>query len=464
MLGMSDEKPVYATVDSAQHRRDSVMTADCQRTHRTPIRRPLSLSASRRRLGPIGHGYLGSESLTGGVPAPDRTRSWVHRAHRFLRILTFLFLLCLPVFAQASLGSWVKGVLHLGKYSETVATEVATLPEDHGTWGLAFSPHGRYLAASSPQTAFVQLWDWRKDRVVRRFRRSGSDIMVTTPLAFSPHGRLLASCQDVSIDVWNPHTGAIVGQIQDPPSQGGCQALAFSPRGHSLIWIRGEGGLAPKDAFFVYSTRTWAIRWALATRPFEPNALAVSAHGHWAALGGGTNGYVGKWYATIPQIVLVNLTTHRIARTIRRTFLPLSPFTREFPGGGPGKPIIMPMGTNIPAALAWDPSAGTVAMGVWGGLGIGSANVVRIYKARTGALVAGESGPVKTWVTALRYTPHGRYLIEAGIDNTVEIWDGDHHHLLQKIPHQAWSLAVSPHGHYLALGEGRQIQIWRLQS
>ena len=143
--------------------------------------------------------------------------------------------------------------LGLGAFRDAVATEVATLSTDHGTWGLAFSPHGRYLAASSPQTAFVQLWDWRKDRVVRRFRRSGSDIMVTTPLAFSPHGRLLASCQDVSIDVWNPHTGAIVGQIQDPPSQGGCQALAFSPRGHSLIWIRGEGGLAPKDAFFVYS-------------------------------------------------------------------------------------------------------------------------------------------------------------------------------------------------------------------
>ena len=359
--------------------------------------------------------------------------------------------------------------LGLGAFRDAVATEVATLSTGHGTWGLAFSPHGRYLAASSPQTAFVQLWDWRKDRVVRRFRRSGSDIMVTTPLAFSPHGRLLASCQSDAytiIQVWNSRTGAVVDNIPSPPSGGDCLALAFGPQGHSLIWIRSWLGNPPPNLrmLLVYSTRTWTERWGLATGPFDPNALAVSAHGHWAALGGGTNGYVGKWYATIPQIVLVNLTTHRIARTIRRTFLPLSPFTREFPGGGPGKPIIMPMGTNIPAALAWDPSAGTVAMGVWGGLGIGSANVVRIYKARTGALVAGESGPVKTWVTALRYTPHGRYLIEAGIDNTVEIWDGDHHHLLQKIPHQAWSLAVSPHGHYLALGEGRQIQIWRLQS
>ena len=451
MLGMSDEKPVYATVDSAKHRRDSVMTADCQRAHRTPIRRPLSLSASRRRLGPIGHGYLGSESLTGGVPAPDRTRSWVHRAHRFLRILTFLFMLCLPVFAQASLGSWVKGVLHLGKYSETVATEVATLPEDHGTWGLAFSPHGRYLAASSPQTAFVQLWDWRKDRVVRRFRRSGSDIMVTTPLAFSPHGRLLASCQDVSIDVWNPHTGAIVGQIQDPPSQGGCQALAFSPRGHSLIWIRGEGGLAPKDAFFVYSTRTWAIRWALATRPFEPNALAVSAHGHWAALGGGTNNSSEVGFQQ--QIALVNLRRHALVRLIG-TF-PMSQWW------GPGKPRLGP--SYPPMALAWNSRNQSVAMGVWSA-GMGAANVIRVYNARTGAQVAGESGPVGTKISALRYTPHGRYLIEAGIRHMVEIWDGAHQHLLQKIPHQAWSLAVSAHGHYLALGEGREIQIWRLQS
>ncbi len=358
-------------------------------------------------------------------------------------------LLTWPLLAQASLSSWAKEVLHLGIYRERVATLQATLSEDHSTWGLAFSPHGRYLAASSPQTAFVQLWDWRRGRVVRRFRRSGSDIESTTPLAYSPHGRLLASCQsdaDTIIQVWSTRTGAVVGNI--PNSGGGCAAIAFSPQGHSLIWIRELTYVAsPKvRQIFVTSTRTWTIRWALATGLFQSNALTVSAHGHWAALWGGQFGWskprgsVKKVYSVIPQIVLVNLTTHRIERTVS-----------------------MPQGTNMPGAVAWNPRARVVAVGVQGALHVGLDNVIRLYNAHTGALVGGESGPTKTWVTALRYTPHGRYLIEAGIHHEVEIWDGSHHRLLQKIPHQAWSLAVSPHGHYLALGEGGQIQVWRFR-
>lgn len=117
----------------------------------------------------------------------------------------------------------------------------------------------------------------------------------------------------------------------------------------------------------------------------------------------------------------------------------------------------------MPQAVACGPRAHTVVMGFHGALGVGLDNVIRLYDTRTGALVGGESGPITTWVTALRYTPQGRYLIEAGIHHEVEIWDGSHHHLLQKIPHQAWSLAVSPHGHYLALGEGGQIQVWRFR-
>ena len=346
--------------------------------------------------------------------------------------------------------------LGLGAFRDAVATEVATLSTGHGTWGLAFSPHGRYLAASSPQTAFVQLWDWRKDRAVRRFRRSGSDIMVTTPLAFSPHGRLLASCQSDAytiIQVWNSRTGAVVDNIPSPPSGGDCLALAFGPQGHSLIWIRSWLGNPPPNLrmLLVYSTRTWTERWGLATGPFDPNALAVSAHGHWAALGGGTNTHRNEDF--IQQIALVNLRRHTLVHLIG-TF-PLSQWS------GHGK---LRLGPSYPSrALAWGSQHQNVAAGVWSA-GMGTANVIRVYNARTGAQVAGESGPVGTKISALRYTPHGRYLIEAGIRHMVEIWDGAHQHLLQKIPHQAWSLAVSAHGHYLALGEGREIQIWRLQS
>lgn len=443
MPSMRDQKSVSTRVDSTVHRRESVTPPEGPRAYRTS------------GLGSFRPGYPGCAGPTGEGPAPSHAGSLVRRAHRFLRIPACLLLLWAPVLAQASLGTWVKGVLHLGIYRERVATLQATLSADHGTWGLAFSPHGRYLAASSPQTAFVQLWDWRKDRVVRRFRRSGSDIMTTTPLAFSPQGRLLASCQSDAytiIQVWNARTGAVVDNIPSPPSGGGCLALAFSPQGHSLIWIRNWLGNPPPNLhmLLVYSTRTWTERWGLATRPFEPNALAVSAHGHWAALGGGTSNSTLVGFQQ--QIALVNLRRHTLVRLIG-TF-PMSQWW------GPGKPRLGP--SYPPMALAWNSRNQSVAMGVWSA-GMGAANVIRVYHAHTGTLAASESGPTGTKVNALCYPPQGRYLIEAGIHQMVEIRDGSHHHLLQKIPHQAWSLAVSPHGHYLALGEGRQIQIWRLR-
>jgi WD40 repeat protein len=365
-----------------------------------------------------------------------------------------LVTLLVPALATASIGTWLKGALHLGLYRERVATLQATLPEDHGTWGLAFSPHGRYLAASSPQTAFVQLWDWRKGRVVRRFRKIGSDISSTTALAYSPDGRYLASCHDGAphgaVQVWNVQAGAEVARLFGPHGSWDCSAITFSPHGRSLYRVTDDDG--PKSTGFVaYSTRTWTQRWALATRPFIPNALAVSAQGHWAALGGGTYTHKNEYF--VQQIALVDLTHHTLVRLLK-----------TFPAPPPrliyGR--LVPVANEPARALAWNPRAFEVVTGQYG-VDPGGSDVIRVYDLKTGAIVAHEPGPLGTGVTALRYTPQGRYLIEAGIHHEVEIWDGSHQHLLQKIPHQAWSLAVSSHGHYLALGEGREIQVWRFR-
>ena len=127
---------------------------------------------------------------------PGRQRSPMIR-HRSSKPATLLLLLALLPWSPpsaAALGTTLKAWLRLGKYRETVATKVATLHPHGDIWGLAFSPDGRLLAASSPHTGSVQLWDWRHDRLVRRLQKApGWDIMATTPLAFSPDGRLLAS-------------------------------------------------------------------------------------------------------------------------------------------------------------------------------------------------------------------------------------------------------------------------------
>lgn len=345
-----------------------------------------------------------------------------------------------------------------GKYHETVATELTTLNTRGDVAGVAFSPSGHTLAALNPE--YVTVWNWRQGRRLFHLKNTSPDTLAAMPLAYSPDGRYIAACHSgpsrVVVRVWNAHTGAVVRNIRDPVVGGNCNALAFTPHGHSLIRVVARPSWFHAASVFVYSTRTWQIRWSLKTHHFVPSTLALSPHGRWAALGGGTNGDIGKWFAFQPQLVLVNLVNHHTAPMIT-AFLALSPPTRNVNG------TLMPEGTGAPNALAWSSNANTIAIGVSGGLSIGPANVLRIYNPDTGVLVGGESGPVGTEIHALCYTPHGRYLIESGIGHTIEIWDGAHHHLLQKIPGLAESLATSRHGHDLAMGWLGEIQIWHLQ-
>ncbi|MHB1530039.1 MAG: hypothetical protein ACYCXT_11555 [Acidiferrobacteraceae bacterium] len=394
-------------------------------------------------------------------PRPFRSLGAIPMTRSSSRSLTLLLLLMLLPWSTASaatLGTTLKSWLRLGKYRETVATLVATLPEPHGgVWGLAFSPDGRLLAASSPQTGSIPLWDWRRHRVVRRFRDVGSDLTSTTALAFSPDGRWLASCTSGSgahgaaVRVWNARTGTLIAKLLGPDGGWDCVAIAFTPKGHSLVRITDDFGPKATD-FVVYDTRTWTIRWGLHTQPFLPNTLALSPHGHWAALGGSIPRGLRPDHQ---QIKIIDLEHRALVRTIP---VPIpTPLPIRINGT-----LQTPGNATLSGALAWRPGRPEVAVGITGVDPAGSA-AVRIYNVRTGALTAWEPGPIATWVTALRYTPDGRYLIEAGIRHQVELWDGAHRHLLQVIPHQAWSVAVSPNGHELALGEGGQIQVWHLK-
>jgi len=339
-----------------------------------------------------------------------------------------------------------------GKYGERVATELTTLNTRGDVAGVAFSPNGHTLAALNPE--YVTVWNWRQGRRLFHLKNTSPDTLAAMPLAYSPDGRYIAACHSspsrIVVRVWNAHTGAVVRNIRDLVNGGGCNAIAFTPNGRSLVRIMDDDG--PKDTnFVVYSTKTWQIRWALHTQPFLPSTLALSPHGHWAALGGGTNNSSESGFQE--QIALVDLAKHTLTRLIA-TFSPPPP--RLIQGQ------LVPVANGPSNALAWDPKGQRLAVGETGVDPAGS-DAVRIYNVRTGAIVVHESGPVGTEIHALCYAPHGRYLIESGIGHTIEIWDGAHHHLLQEIPGLAESLATSHHGHYLAMGWLGEIQIWHLQ-
>ena len=68
----------------------------------------------------------------------------------------------------------------------------------------------------------------------------------------------------------------------------------------------------------------------------------------------------------------------------------------------------------------------------------------------------------------LRFTSDGRYFIECDLNGRgtglgVKIWDGQHHNLLQEIPGNIGSIAVSRDGKYLAVGETGRATIWEFK-
>lgn len=369
-----------------------------------------------------------------------------------VQILFALTALHLPVIGYCdSESGWVNNMFgSKGKNMKEVAVKVAELHEDKDIeiWGLDFSPDGKYLAATSLTTLEVQIWDWHNKRIVRTLEMvQGANTGLTTePIRYSPDGRLLVVCHsgalgDVLVRIWNTETWAAIHDIADFKS-GGCGAIGFSPDGKSLIGVFDRNPIASGDTLTIYDTSSWQPVWGLRTVPFYPKALAISPDGKFAAIGGDViNPH--SWPFDTPKptfgnpplssqsaIVVVDLAQRAIVRTIQ----------------------------DYAGHLAWSPDGAYITAAAGGG--------VKVFDVNSGIQVADE--PLKSAHMVVRYTPDGKYLLESDMDALgnglgVRIWDGQHRELLQVIPGNVGSLAVSRDGHYFAAGSYKNILIWQLK-
>jgi WD40 repeat protein len=329
-------------------------------------------------------------------------------------------------------------------YMGPVAKKVAEFKDKFYVAALAFNGDGTQLAANfMVGDDGVQVWGWRDPSHIIHTLVKQADAGDGHALSYSPDGNFLAVRHGISDDgrvvrVWNAHTGEVVHDLVEHEGQGVAGGMGFSPDGKLLMLTISRGIHQAGDQLFVYRTDTWEFAWAVRTMPFQPTVVATSPDGKLIALGG--QEVYGLGTPPKPKILVMDIVTRQIARTIDAPFLGGIPVT----------------------TLAWRPDGLHIAAGCSPGDNSPDPDVVRIFEVGTGKRIASVAAKYGT-VTGLTYSPDGRYLIAGSVDDSVRIMDGHNYTLLQKIPGDARSVGVSRDSRYLAISAFPSISVWELK-
>jgi WD40 repeat protein len=345
----------------------------------------------------------------------------------------------------ASLSSLVSSN---GKSMGHIATKVAEFKETFPVGGIDFNSDGTELATNAMVAGLdTDIWDWSKGHIVRVLHKT-APAGEGNAIRYSADGKLLAVGHMLDtkenglglIRIWNTQTGEVVHDIQEPQGAGGTMGLAFTPDGKFLVRTV-DRGRNPGNTLIVQKTDSWEAAWGLSTLPFFANSLALSSDGQSVAIAGAT-GKFGPPLIWYPKILIVDLQSRQVVRTIEQAF---------------------PNDNEI-HSLAWSPNgkqlaAGTIVQGSFAG-----PDAVKIFDATTGTQIAHEPADF-AYVSGLVYSPDSRYVIEGYVDRAVRIWDSSHNTLLQEIPvdiHSRTVLSISRDSRYLAIAEGEHISVWQL--
>ena len=287
---------------------------------------------------------------------------------------------------------------------------------------LAFSPDGKFLAASSTtewgfllgKNSTVQLFDAVSgDRLHRFVQRPGNWFLA---LAFSPDGRYLAGgSRDGAIALWDLELLKRIGTLKErssPPIRN----LAFSPDGLFLVGASTDGILRIWDAPNQQLSRT------LPQAPNAACALAFSPDGQLLAVDG-PNRTIELWDMTL---------------------------------GTPLQPLVGH--TDRVESLAFSPDGQLLASGS----GDWERNI-RLWDVQT-------SETIVTWtdcgagVRSLQFSPDGRLLLSSGSDRFVRLWDVAGNRLLRLLRgHQTPvnCVAFCPSGRRFASGGTKAtLKLW----
>jgi WD40 repeat protein/basic membrane lipoprotein Med (substrate-binding protein (PBP1-ABC) superfamily) len=337
-------------------------------------------------------------------------------------------------------------------------------------WDAAFSPDGSRLAAAG-EDAKIRLWDLSTGEEILKL--SGHTLGVNA-VAFSPDGdRIASASDDRSARVWDAHTGRELLSLRN--HNGNVDSVAFSPDGKRLVTGAEDGVARVWDA----ATGQELFRLAGHTGPvadvaFSPQCASTPqtvtemcgpqiATASWDGTG-------RLWNASFDRELLTLYTPAASAGAFNANG------TRLAAGFASGSIKVWDAVQAVDMALRGQQAVPAPVREVASLRNVGSPVRSLAFSADGSLLAAGLDDKtisvqeVNTGAERLRlrghtaevysvvFSPDGRYLVTAGLDYSVKIWDlradGGSPAPVWSIPVPAWSfaLAFSPDGKSLAIG------------
>jgi alpha-tubulin suppressor-like RCC1 family protein/roadblock/LC7 domain-containing protein len=164
-----------------------------------------------------------------------------------------------------------------------------------GTWPVAFSPDGRWIAFVSqiqdPYTInTIEIWDWTTGEKIQTIRIENNSNYGCEAAVFSPDGtKLAANCPDGRIRVWDIATGQQLYALHGKYVYPNGITAAFSPDGKILAYIPDS---EQTDRIELVDPETGAVVRTLIQpedSSYSISSILFSPDGAFLIAGGGTN-------------------------------------------------------------------------------------------------------------------------------------------------------------------------------
>jgi WD40 repeat protein len=429
-------------------------------------------------------------------------------------------------------GRWLAAHDFRGLVWDVVAErQIAELDIPYRAYKLLFSPDGQWLAAASGEPTMGYLGAVKTWRLKYN---AAQDLLSFHPvayikyqgpandIAFSPDGRwLLTGSDDGTAHLLEVDSGKVVGQLEHKT---GVTAVAFSPDGQRLatisdgaiegmwanvirIWQFAEAGAgeAPtlrEVAHLVHRGQIGKMAFG-----YRDSGVSEAARRHWGQIGKVVLSPDGQYLAFVEEdnsvrvwrwqpADLVAEACERLPRNLTREEwaqymgdyepyrptcpgleTPPSPQAKTQAAAARPVPTLSPAPTRPLSVQPTTPiSPGNVEqvgeLARWGKgrandfawtsdgqLAVATAQGIHLYRALGGTAGAGLAPDTSAW--SLAFSPDGRQMA-LGNSQRVELWDVTKGRLVKTLQTSARQLAFSPDGALLAVADHYRLEIWQV--